>query len=88
MKIWTGTTWVRDTEGKTVVGYSESDSDFNTCGTKSIDLSHNHTLSHTHTVPAHKYISPTGEVNSGSGLSNIQSILQPYIVKYMWTRTV
>ena len=67
-----GGTWVAWGAGRVPVGYSSSDSDFNsvekTGGSKTQDYAHSHTVNshshtvpgHTHTMPAHKHISPFG----------------------------
>ena len=80
-----GTKWERYAEGRVTVGYSSSDTNFNsvgkTGGAKTINLSHSHTVnSHTHTtqnhtltideIPSHRHTSPIiGYISTSTGIN-------------------
>jgi len=93
-------TWSAFGAGRVLVGINTGDADFDaaeeTGGAKTANLSHTHALDHTHSTVADN-LRTGGAVAVGatsfsgasdSVLSATQSIVQPYIVVYMWKRTV
>jgi len=97
-------TWVAFGAGKVLVGLNSGDGDFDTAeetgGAKTVDLAHTHSVprdgwGNTGTSVAGRLITQGGAAQlalidntSGSGGSATQSVVQPYIVVYMWKRTV
>lgn len=92
-------TWTAFGAGRVPVGYNSGDSDFDTAeetgGSKTVDLSHDHTVGAASGGTA-KPTDGSGGVLEGTGqhthtldsqLSSTQSIVQPYIVVHMWKRT-
>jgi hypothetical protein len=93
-------TWAAFGAGRVMVGIDPTDVDFDTVsetgGTKTANIG-----SHTHSIPAHTHpagttvqsglgttvndgIEPAGNTGAATGTA---SIVQPYIVVYMWLRT-
>ena len=97
-------TWVAFGAGKVIVGLDSGDTDFDTAeetgGAKTHTLTVNQIPAHTHTIDTSDNPAGSGslEVAGGSpiGTKSTQSTgggqahnnLQPYIVAYMWKRTV
>ena len=92
-------TWSQISQGKFLVGQDSGDADFDTAeetgGSKTKDLSHTHSIDHSHTVTASN-LRPGGALietdpaysgSSGSGGSSTQAIVPPYFVVYVWKRT-
>lgn len=95
-------TWVAFGAGRVVVGLDSTDVDFDTVeetgGAKTYALA-----AHNHSTPAHQHpagtnvvtAAPDGQVNDGNGGAGTTgdgggatvTIVQPYIVVYMWKRT-
>ena len=93
-------TWAAWGEGRVIVGLDSGDSDFNTSeetgGSKTHTLTIDEIPAHTHT-----YDAPTGGSTQSNGTSSngsnkatgstgggsAHTIVQPYIVAYMWERT-
>jgi len=100
--LFPGTTWSVFSEGKVLAGYDSGDSDFSagtTGGSKTHTLTVNEIPAHSHSYTLED---PRGSGSSGSsdGASSFStpstsstgggaahSIMQPYQVVYMWTRT-
>lgn len=92
-------TWTQIAQGKFLVGQNPSDPDFDTAeetgGAKTKDLSHIHSINHSHTVTASNLrtggaeteTDPAYSGSSGSGGSATQDILPPYFVIFAWKRT-
>uniref|UniRef100_A0A6H1Z9X4 Putative structural protein n=1 Tax=viral metagenome TaxID=1070528 RepID=A0A6H1Z9X4_9ZZZZ len=92
-------TWSQIANGKFLVGQDGTDEDFDTPeetgGSKTKDMSHVHSIDHSHTILAANLrtggsstetdASYTG--SSGSGGSAIQNIVPPYFTVYIWKRT-
>tara|TARA_Y100000114_G_C11754518_1_gene326148 strand:+ start:31 stop:747 length:717 start_codon:yes stop_codon:yes gene_type:complete len=97
-------TWVAFGAGRVMVGIDSSDTDFDaaeeTGGSKTKTLSISEIPSHTHTIAASNNDSDAGGISQGNvtGTTNVNtgatgsgsafSLVQPYIVVYMWKRTV
>lgn len=99
-----GGTWVAFGQGKVVVGLDLADTDFdtveNTGGAKTHTLTTAEMPSHTHSMTIEDS-SGTGSTGSSNGASSFSTVdtsstggdgahnnLQPYVVVYMWKRTV
>lgn len=89
-------TWAAFGAGKVLIGLTAGDADFDTVeetgGAKTVDASHNHGgVTGTNTGSKYSGDSGTSSVTHShtiaSGGSATQSIVQPYIVVYMWKRT-
>ena len=97
-------TWTAFGAGRVMVGLDSGDTDFDaaeeTGGAKTKTLSISELPAHTHTIAASTSDTDAGgisqgnttsttNVNTGStGSTSAFSLLQPYIVVYMWKRTV
>jgi hypothetical protein len=96
-------TWVAFGAGRTMVGLDASDTDFDnaeeTGGSKTKTLSISEIPSHTHTIAASNNDSDAGGISQGNviGTTDVNtgatgggsafSLVQPYIVVYLWKRT-
>ncbi len=97
-------TWVAFGAGKVIVGLDSSDTDFDTAeetgGAKTHTLSISEIPSHTHSLSTSDNPGGTGEIEVAGGAptstqttqatggGGAHNNLQPYIVAYMWKRTV
>ena len=97
-------TWVAFGAGRVMVGIDASDTDFDaaeeTGGSKTKTLSISELPAHTHTIAASTSDSDEGGISQGNvtnttnvntsstGSGSAFSLVQPYIVVYMWKRTV
>lgn len=86
-------TWVAFAAGKVLIGLDSGDADFDTVketgGQKTIDLAHTHD---SHSIAGSRTGNPSADYLNGpethsSELSNVQSVMNPYIVVYIWERT-
>ncbi len=97
-------TWVAFGAGKVIVGLDSSDTDFDTAeetgGAKTHTLSISEIPSHTHSLSTSDNLGGTGAIEVAGGAptstqttqatggGGAHNNLQPYIVAYMWKRTV
>ncbi len=86
-------TWSQIAQGQFLVGYKSGDVDFGTVektgGAKTANLAHTHDA---HTIGAKagtsgSAVAVTAPVTHATNLSATQSLLNPYLVVYVWKRT-